>query len=60
MTLVLVVCAPLVLAAGWNKACRRDPPGGWATYEQKGSQGPNSTSTVTRLADQDGRVRIER
>ena len=56
----LAVAVPFGVAAEWKKAYfGATKPGSWAKYELKASTGPNSTSTVTRLADADGRVRIE-
>jgi len=52
--------APLVLAAGWNKAYfGATKPGSFATYRTTSTIGPPSTYTMSRRADQGGLVVIE-
>lgn len=57
---LVVLVAPSLLAAGWNKPYfAATKPGSWASYKTTSNVGPASTSTMTRLADHDGQVVIE-
>jgi hypothetical protein len=60
VTLLLVFIAPLALASGWKKAYfGAIGPGSWARYDDVSSPPDmKSTTTQTRLADQEGLARI--
>ena len=56
----VVLLAPILIAAGWNKAYfAATKPGSWATIRVTSTMTPPFTTTSTRLPDVDGRVVIE-
>jgi hypothetical protein len=57
---ILLLSIPFGVAAEWKRAYfGGTKPGSWARYQLTASIGPDSTSTLTRLADLNGRVRLE-
>ena len=60
IALFVVLLAPILIAAGWNKAYfAATKPGSWATIRVTSTITPPFTTTSTRMPDVDGRVVIE-
>ena len=60
IALFVVLLAPILFAAGWNKAYfAATKPGTWATIRVTSTITPPFTTTSTRMPDVDGRVVIE-
>ena len=59
IAIVLIFIAPLSFASGWKKAYfGATKPGSWARYQTSVKGGTVSTSTYTRLSDDNGAPRI--
>lgn len=60
LTISICVLASLTASADWKKPYfGATPVGSWATYTTKASAGAPSVTTSARLADGNGRVRLE-
>src|SRR5437763_362968 len=56
--LLVLLIAPTLFAAGWKKTYfGATPPGSWARYSETAPE-MKMTTTMTRLADDDGSARI--
>jgi hypothetical protein len=59
IALALILFASVSFASGWKKSYfGATKPGSWARYQDQAKGGPPSTSTYTRLPDENGFVRI--
>jgi hypothetical protein len=57
---VLLLIAPMAFGSGWKKAYfGATKPGSWVKYADSDSSTAGSTSTMTRMADDNGQARIE-